>query len=171
MPDDIWDDPKAVAAYVEATTSSYFNAFFGGNELLQKPCEHNRAWVQNGTLQIDWLGKNPEEGFGSFCEKRCHCSLPGGRNSKSPPCTDVSDSPPKFCSLCGPKFNAPIDVYFYYPTGLSPPPPPCAGGDCNIVKLVSEQHCDMQYKCMAATFSIENEKMMQKLPLGKRSFM
>ena len=140
MPDDIWDDPKAVAAYVEATKSAYFDNKFRVPTIYQKPCEHNRAWVQNGTQQIEWLG-DKEDGFGAFCAKRCRCTIPGASGKKHgaglPPCTDAPDSPPKYCSLCGPKLNAPIEVYFYYPTGLPPPPPPCAGGNCNIVELVS----------------------------------
>ena len=141
MPDDIWTDPKAVTAYVQATIDMWSDNFLGPMTMSQKPCEHNRAWVQNGTKEIDWLGTiQGNFGFPKFCSKRCKCSLPGDRKPQYPACTDKPDQPPYYCSLCGPKFNAPIEIKFWYPTGLAPPPPPCTPGGtpetCNIVALV-----------------------------------
>ena len=116
MPNDIWNDPKTVAAYVKATQELYAapGFFASGFELLQKPCDHNpEKWARNGTQQIEWDGNSESKtGFAKFCQSRCDCSVKPGRVDS---CTDKPDRPPYFCSLCGPTLNKPIDVQFYYP--------------------------------------------------------
>ena len=152
MPDDIWDDRRAVSLYVQATLALYSNRYFQPYDpglnypaMTQKPCYHEyartgRSWVKgpykgmNGTEQIRWAdssggGETKKDGFKQFCEKRCKCcidngvdpvsscvSFVNGREQRLPTCTDKPDTPPKYCSLCGPTLNAPIDVQFWYPT-------------------------------------------------------
>lgn len=41
------------------------------------------------------------------CSVICGCDYPS--------CPDNPDKPPMYCSLCGPKFNAPIYISFWYP--------------------------------------------------------
>ena len=45
-----------------------------------------------------------------FCDTSCNCNYPR--------CPDVPDDPKTkhWCSLCGPKFNAPIGITLYYPS-------------------------------------------------------
>ena len=146
MPDDIWDDRRAVSLYVQDTLALYSNGFFQPFDpqdphiaMTLKPCYHEYVaprpgWVKgpykgmNGTQQIRWAdsfnGGHADGGFKQFCEKRCKCCLDNGvdpvssscRGLRLPTCTDKPDTPPKYCSLCGPTLNAPIDVQFWYPT-------------------------------------------------------
>jgi len=68
---------------------------------------------------ISWTGIGSNGGgtdvlMGPICEEQCHCSYPSYPvyNPALPGCPDAPDDPAngKFCSLCGPKYNAPIDI-------------------------------------------------------------
>ena len=124
--DDFWTDQRVVDEYVNVTLAIYEQ--YVGLKLVQQPCDHDpEKWVlrPSKTQQIGWDGANAtqRQGFADFCAQRCHCSLPGGSRPGLQPCRDGPDRPPleEYCSLCGPKLNEPIDVYFYYP--VAPPAP------------------------------------------------
>ena len=96
MPDDIWNDSRAVENYVEATCTDFSNDIIGTGVLSQEPCapvgntfpRPNRAWARNGTKQIDWLGRPNGKGplsFQGFCRKRC-----GVRTLSCPSCVSRS---------------------------------------------------------------------------------
>jgi hypothetical protein len=77
---------------------------------MQAPCDHNPLrWVRYGSQMISWTNSE----FGAdVCQRRCGC---GGNSGVK--CKDTPDQPTleKFCSLCGPKYNQPIAVTFWYP--------------------------------------------------------
>lgn len=102
MPPEIFDNPVAVAAYVQIT-QQLSNLVPGRGNMVNAPCPGpNYGPAPNATLQIDW-----SEGFGPWCRARCGC---GGL--LQPPCKDVPDDPATstYCSLCGPKYNAPLEA-------------------------------------------------------------
>jgi len=53
-----------------------------------------------------------------ICKEKCNCDFIYKPNTgrKENNCPDVPDDPKagKWCSLCGPKFNAPIDIYLFF---------------------------------------------------------
>ena len=61
-------------------------------------------------IQAEWAPKNM---MAIICDRRCRCKC------KYPDCKDVPDDPKSahWCSLCGPKYNAPIGVTLYNPSG------------------------------------------------------
>merc|ERR1711865_91935 len=104
MPDDIWKDQRAVAEYVLATTKWYHLAI-GGGTLKQSLCNHD--WTKKGSQNVSWT--DPEL-MKRTCFNSCGCNYPA--------CSDTRPDVPRnheYCSLCGPKFNQPIEVQFYYP--------------------------------------------------------
>lgn len=123
MPADIWADSNAVREYIGATIQWYN---LDGIQLKQKPCDR-AGRRQKGSLNVSWttptLMKNT-------CSNVCDCNYPL--------CPDSPDNPrnSQYCSLCGPKFNAPIEVKFWVTVGPnpgpapSPPPAGCKNGAC-----------------------------------------
>ena len=113
MPPGIFNDSVALAEYVRITQMVSYSA--GRGRLVQAPCP-GPNYRSNGTLQIDWFA-----GFRPWCHARCGC---GGLF----PCKDVPDDPAthKFCSLCGPKYNAPVDLQIMKVVN-SPGWPGCVG--------------------------------------------
>ena len=130
MPPGIWNDSSAVVEYVRLTT--IFSSTVPKMLPPFEPClpsklgcptyeflslgsctrdEFHYRWVQDGNRSIDWSA-----GFVNWCRARCGC---GGKGDR--PCKDVRDDPANhyYCSLCGPKYNAPIDVQLYHPKGGS----------------------------------------------------
>ena len=95
----MFNDTAALAEYVRIT-QQVSSTIAGRGNLLQGPCP-GPNFRSNGTLQIDWF-----EGFKPWCKARCGC---GGLLN---PCKDMPDDPAThtYCSLCGPKYNAPIDL-------------------------------------------------------------
>ena len=138
MPPSIWTDPSAIVEYVRLTTAfsnavprtlpRYEPCFSPGNshtvcsphELVTLgSCaggEFHQKWVHDGNRSIDWSA-----GFGNWCKARCDCGIPGTALHAHQPCKDVPDDPTthRYCSLCGPKYNAPIPVQLYHPNGGS----------------------------------------------------
>ena len=53
----------------------------------------------------------PTKLMSAACDARCKCVYPA--------CPDVPDDPnaQRWCSLCGPKYNAPIEIALWNPTG------------------------------------------------------
>jgi len=98
MPADIWNDQRAKDEYVRDTV-----AFFGVR-LVQAPCQRP-GWIQSGSATVNWTSPLLMR---VTCDTHCNCIYPK--------CPDVPDKPPMYCSLCGPKFNAPIEVKFWYPS-------------------------------------------------------
>ena len=102
MPPSIFNDTVALAEYIRITEQLSL-VFRGG--LINQACTVVPSYKRNGTKTIDW-----SEGFKPWCEARCGC---GGLLN---PCKDVPDDPAKhtYCSLCGPKYNGPIEVQMYH---------------------------------------------------------
>ena len=102
MPADLFDDPERVQEYVLATTKWYH---VGGSTLKNAPCDS--SWTANGSQNVSWT--DPEL-MKYTCGNVCDCNYPF--------CSDYTKDVPRnhqYCSLCGPKFNAPIEVDFFYP--------------------------------------------------------
>lgn len=99
MPPGIFNDTVAVEEYIRIT-QQVSSTILGRGNLVQGPCQ-GPNFRANGTMQIDWF-----EGFKPWCKARCGC---GGLFN---PCKDVPDDPAThtYCSLCGPMYNAPIDL-------------------------------------------------------------
>ena len=102
MPADMWQDSNAVAEYVNATLEYYHPGRLLYN-FKQKPCERADR-KQKGNRTVPWT--NPRL-MSVTCTTRCNCTYPD--------CPDVPDRPRvhSYCSLCGPKFNADIEVKFW----------------------------------------------------------
>lgn len=129
MPADIFQDPDAVEKYVNFTVKFYYIFFSYGMEQL--PCaEHTVVRggktvgpfrVQHGGYDnVSWTSPGL---MAETCEAFCGCQYksPGRRPLPSPPAPplckdDIHDAPlaHKYCSLCGPKFNAPVHIDLYY---------------------------------------------------------
>jgi len=69
-----------------------------------------------GSQKVDWAPAALMEGI---CAVQCGCNFQGGSKSAKlkalPVCKDAPDDPSamKWCSLCGPLYNKPIDVKLY----------------------------------------------------------
>ena len=131
MPDAIFDPSNAATlkAY-EDITIALFGAF-GGLEKVN--LELGRCEGKNYTrpnlypTKVDWAPKQLMRGI---CAAKCKCNFPE--------CPDAPDDPSAgtWCSLCGPKFNAPITVQAYQ-CGLAPGQ--CKGPDPKTLVADSAQ--------------------------------
>lgn len=109
MPDDIWSDSNAVDEYVAATVALYNIA---GAKLVNSLCDRTGR-TQNGSVVASWTSPDL---MSSTCQAKCLCKYP---------CVDQPDEPfplHRYCSLCGPKYNQPIEVNLWVSTA------PDAGG-------------------------------------------
>jgi hypothetical protein len=128
MPADIWNDTKAVANYIELTldfweiTAPGYPSFL--HALVQGRCGRNNnqdpkfagdfrgwtvpaggknisSWAEIELMRAVCSGDDPKFGPG------CGCDYPH--------CPDQPDDPGhnRFCSLCGPRFNAPIEIRLF----------------------------------------------------------
>lgn len=72
---------------------------------------------KNGTGTIDWA---PVKFMEPLCSEHCDCDYAGSPGTI--PCKDVPDDPlaGTWCSLCGPKFNAPVDIHCFETTPFQP---------------------------------------------------
>jgi hypothetical protein len=91
-----------------------------GVSLKQKPCDR-AGRKQKGSEAVPWTTSTLMK---NTCSAVCDCNYPL--------CPDSPDVPRnhQYCSLCGPKFNAPITVTFWVAKGPNPgpaPSPPPAG--------------------------------------------
>ena len=76
---------------------------------------------------VDW---SPAILMDGICAKQCHCSFRNGKTGNRtslllPPCEDEPDQPAAetWCSLCGPKFNKPIDIELHTCSSTKNPDP------------------------------------------------
>lgn len=85
-----------------------------GVELKQKPCDRPGR-KQSGSESVSWTTSTLMK---NTCGNVCDCNYPL--------CPDSPDVPrnQQYCSLCGPKFNAPIKVTFWVARGPNPNPGP-----------------------------------------------
>jgi uncharacterized surface protein with fasciclin (FAS1) repeats len=62
-----------------------------------------------GTRKVDW---SPAGLMDGICAEKCNCNFRNGNQTSLPRCIDEPDDPAAmtWCSLCGPKFNQPIDI-------------------------------------------------------------
>ena len=95
MPDNIWNNPAAVDAYVAATIK-YYNV---GSVMLQNAGCNRTGKTPDGSQSASWT--SPEI-MQYYCADECGCTYPA--------CPDNPTGPGVYCSLCGPKFNQPINV-------------------------------------------------------------
>jgi len=102
MPAGIFNNPVAVAKYIDFTIKYYSidNAY-----LEQKSCDR-KGRLQHSNQSVSWTDPTLMK---VTCGVLCKCAYPN--------CPDVPDDPRKdrYCSLCGPKFNAPVQVQFWVP--------------------------------------------------------
>ena len=121
LPRDIWGYQGAIDKYVDATLRYYSIGDNGGPEggvLVNAPCDHATR-VQRGSQKVSWTD---DELMQQTCSILCYCNWPQ--------CPDAPDDPDRsdFCSLCGPTYNQPIEVDFWYPkwgvTVTTAPPSP-----------------------------------------------
>lgn len=103
MPDEIWSDSNAVDEYV-ATTIALYNV--GGAKLVNSLCDRTGR-TQNGSAVASWTSPDLMR---LTCQDKCLCKYP---------CPDQPDQPfplHLYCSLCGPKYNQPIEVKLWIKT-------------------------------------------------------
>ena len=137
MPDDIFDPSNALAlqAY-EIATIALFTAC---DDDIDPECwkapfvelgrcagkNYTRPDPWDTTIPVVWA---PPHLLDGVCRKQCMCSFGSERKTSTlPKCQDTPDDPKaeKFCSLCGPKFNQPIEVaMFECGTSKCPGPDP-----------------------------------------------
>ena len=83
----------------------------GISPMLNVPCRDIKEPYEHGFLPdnrtIDWA---PKKLMQPICLEHCECNYRGGDSRTS--CKDVPDDPlaASWCSLCGPKFNRPIEI-------------------------------------------------------------
>ena len=94
----------ALKAYVDITLALYV----AGPYKLDVHLELGRCADKRYTkktlypYQVNWA---PIQLMGGICKSQCNCDFPN--------CPDVPDDPGTWCSLCGPRYNAPNIVTFY----------------------------------------------------------
>jgi len=105
LPPEIFSDPKKLREYIEITIAYYPLP----NPLAKLKLGHcpRSGYVHKGSEYTAWA---PIRMMSAICPRLCHCQYPG--------CPDKPDNPQshQYCSLCGPRFNSPIVVDFFYPT-------------------------------------------------------
>ena len=115
MPADIFElrNIGRLSLYVSITIESYSNLLINnptwspGTKLELGRCRTKGFSEQVGGVQgINWVSPAL---MGPICKKQCACNYPA--------CQDVPDDPSagKFCSLCGPKYNANFVVDVWMP--------------------------------------------------------
>jgi len=115
MPNDLFalNNTASLKYYIDLTRQNYkfpFNSHQYGY-LTQTTCKQLGYTKSAGSKTATWA---PESLMQNICRGNCNCAFPD--------CPDVPDDPgfvtgfgptPRFCSLCGPKFNAPIKINLY----------------------------------------------------------
>jgi len=128
MPDAIFDPSNAVALKAfELATISLFTfcntSTWGGKRThgcAETPfLELGRCAGKNYTIpgyepfeMVDWA---PHQLMDGVCQEKCMCNFSGNKTVPLPKCQDQPDNPQanKFCSLCGPKYNKPIEISMF----------------------------------------------------------
>jgi uncharacterized surface protein with fasciclin (FAS1) repeats len=107
MPNELFDpsNKAALDAYINITLALYRTAPSRyGTTVKQERCERPRFDKADGTKTAEWA---PVDMMKAACDVQCRCFYPK--------CKDVPDDPKSahWCSLCGPKFNAPIKISLF----------------------------------------------------------
>jgi uncharacterized surface protein with fasciclin (FAS1) repeats len=128
----------------------------GAHNKQCKDCENGPDTsfsVYSGYLDSSWAVPDVM----SICQKLCNCTYDYSNPSRG--CQDKPDDPQseRFCSLCGPKYNAEIAVTVYHQPDPGPPPEPECNPDkgCTVCAACCEsfipdgKSCDacVQTKC------------------------
>ena len=103
--------------YVDLTVDLY-RVNVGGQEIRVElgRCADKKYVVPLPGAQI---GKNvswaPEELMDELCQTKCKCNFENKNKTvpQLPECVDKPDLPGQYCSLCGPKYNKPIDIAMF----------------------------------------------------------
>jgi uncharacterized surface protein with fasciclin (FAS1) repeats len=140
MPDAIFKPSNAAAlkAYEDITLALYGDYTYGSKQDLDLKLGRcaDTGYTRKDTYprKVDWA---PIQLMDGICADKCRCNFclnntleypvrKCDETSPLPLCKDAPDDPraAKWCSLCGPKFNAPISVnLFYCATGQNCPAP------------------------------------------------
>ena len=134
MPAAIFDPSNAASleAYVNITIALYgLDRLHHSNDVILElgRCSTNNYTRAAGEKTVDWTGwtiDGPIDGphkplMDGICREKCHCEFADTSGfSKTfplrlPTCIDEPDDPTaeKWCSLCGPKFNSPININIF----------------------------------------------------------
>jgi uncharacterized surface protein with fasciclin (FAS1) repeats len=64
---------------------------------------------------FDTVAWAPHQLMDEVCQKKCMCNFSGNKTVPLPKCQDEPDDPEagNFCSLCGPKYNKPIEISMF----------------------------------------------------------
>jgi hypothetical protein len=146
MPAAIFEPQNAASlkAYADITIALYpYNQFHHENQIILElgRCGQgqNNYTKYEGFKSVDWVGiAGGKGGKGSplplmdvICQVKCHCNFRGFNTTvpNLPTCTDEPDDPQAatWCSLCGPKFNSPIDINLFRCTKSGVLKDVCAG--------------------------------------------
>jgi uncharacterized surface protein with fasciclin (FAS1) repeats len=166
LPDDIFDPSNAAAlkAYEAATIALFsfcntrgctFGPFLELGRCADKNytvlghSKTNGQTFPNKTERVDWA---PHKLMDGVCQKQCLCNFGNGTGGKPslqlPTCQDQPDDPRarKFCSLCGPKYNTPIEISLFecgVPSCPRPSKPPssCSWPLCNTTGRCCSEVC------------------------------
>ena len=113
------ENAQQLAAYEEVTIRLYSGDRTDG--LLMGKLERGRCsakgytavWPGKASESVDWA---PPYLMDALCASKCGCNYRNSDPSSSlPTCVDRPDKPDEgeWCSLCGPEFNAPIEIDFF----------------------------------------------------------
>ena len=75
----------------------------------------SKNYTVPGYTPFDTVPWAPHQLMDGVCQKQCMCSFDGNKTAPLPKCQDQPDDPRagKFCSLCGPKYNKPIQISMF----------------------------------------------------------
>ena len=130
MPEFLFQPQNSVAlkAYINVTIALYHikdgnPSDPGRTQLRQGTCKENgfgtllpgcpsrkpNCAYPNPKPNVEWA---PKKMMSAICDSACNCNYPN--------CPDVPDDPKNmhWCSLCGPRYNAPINVTLYNPNPI-----------------------------------------------------
>lgn len=167
MPAALFDPTNAVAlkAFTDATIALFTfcnTTTWGGKRTdgcAKTPfLELGRCAAKNYTRPgyepfetVKWA---PQQLMDGVCKKQCMCNFSGNKTVSLPKCQDTPDDPKagKFCSLCGPKYNKPIEIGMFECPDTSSCPGPnkpllsCAGRcdiayDVNLPCQCNQNYC------------------------------
>ena len=131
MPAAIFEPQNAASlkAYADITIALFpLDVFSGYNAITLElgRCATNNYTADHHVESVDWAGidgNNPLARdatlplMDGICQVKCHCNFRGLNKTVStlPRCTDEPDDPKAatWCSLCGPKYNKPIEIDLY----------------------------------------------------------
>merc|ERR1711865_1286565 len=106
---------RAVLKAYEDITIALYRARNGREnvELELGNCADNHYNISHGSKKVVWANSALMD---PICKAKCHCAFDRSQNKTTlPGCTDTTTDPTagKWCSLCGPTFNQPIEVNLF----------------------------------------------------------